>query len=455
MSSASITTTAGPLDVQSIVSQLMNVEQQPLTDSQNKISTYKSELSDIGQISSALSALQTSASSLSSGAFLQSFKATSSDSTIASVTTSTGGIAGSYQLNVSKLAQSRQLVFDENSSGQPITSATTAISGVPSSLTFSVAGTSTTVKLNNGGSGGESLQNISDAINSANAGVNASIVQYNGNYSLVIASANSGSANAFSVTSGGTDSGNTSGNTLAGLQQSSTAATESFAASDALLTVNGVNVSSSSNTLTGVINGASVNLEKAGQVTIGMSQDTSGIATTLQGFVDAYNKVQSTVNSAFNGDMKGDDSLLSIQDQLSSVLQTQEAGVDATTSFAYLSQVGISLQKDGTLALDQTAFNKALTSNPSAVANLFGNSSSTGFADRFNSTINNLLGPTGIVVTKQNDLNQSVTDETSHQTEIQTNLDAMRASYLQQYTTLNATLAQMQQSTSNLAGLLA
>jgi flagellar capping protein FliD len=83
--------------------------------------------------------------------------------------------------------------------------------------------------------------------------------------------------------------------------------------------------------------------------------------------------------------------------------------------------------KDGTLALDQTAFNKALTSNPSAVANLFGNSSSTGFADRFNSTINNLLGPTGIVVTKQNDLNQSVTDETSHQTEIQTNLDALRA----------------------------
>ena len=455
MSAASITTTAGPLDVQTIVSQLMSVEQQPLTDSQNKVATYKTDLSDMGQISSALSALQTSVSSLSSGAFLQTYKATTSDSTIASVTTSTGGIAGNYQLNVSKLAQARQLVFDENSSGQAITSATSALSGVPSSLTFSVAGTSTTVKLNNGGSSGESLQNISDAINAANAGVNASIVQYNGNYSLVLASANSGSANAFSVTAGGSDSGNTSGNTLAGLQQSSNAATESFAASDALLTVNGVNVSSSSNTLTGVIGGASVNLEKAGQVTIGMTQDSSGIASSLQGFVDAYNKVQSTVNTAFNGDMKGDDSLLSIQDQLTSVLQTQVAGVNATTSFGYLSQVGISLQKDGTLALDQTAFNNALTSNPSAVANLFGNSSSTGFADRFNTAINNLLGPTGIVVTKQNDLNQSITDETSNQTEIQTNLSSLQASYLQQYTTLNATLAQMQQSTSNLAGLLA
>ncbi|RQO68203.1 flagellar protein [Aquitalea sp. FJL05] len=455
MTAASITTTAGPLDVQSIVSQLMTVEQQPLTDSQNKVSTYKTDLSDMGQISSALSALQTSVSSLSSGAFLQTYKATTSDSTIASVATSTGGIAGSYQLDVSKLAQSRQLVFDQNSTGQSISSATTALSSVPASLTFSVAGTSTTVNLNNGGSGGESLQNISDAINSANAGVNASIVQYNGNYSLVIASANSGSANAFSVTAGGSDSGNTSGNTLAGLRQSSTAATESFAASDALMTVNGVNVSSSSNSVTGVISGATVNLEKTGQVSIGMSQDTSGIASSLQSFVDAYNKVHSTTSSAFSSDMKGDDSLLSIQDQLSSVLQTQVAGVNAASSYAYLSQVGISLQKDGTLALDQTAFNKALTSNPTAVANLFGNSSSTGFADRFNTTINNLLGPTGIVTTKQNDLNQSVTDETNHQTEIQTNLDALRSSYVQQYTTLNATLAQMQQSTSNLASLLA
>jgi len=455
MSTAAISTNAGPLDVQTIVSQLMSVEQQPLTDSQNLVSTYKTDLSDMGQISSALSGLQSSVSSLSSGAFLQTFKASTSDSTIASVTTSTGGIAGNFQLNVSKLAQSRQLVFDENSSGQPITSATTALSGAPSSLTFSVAGTSTTVNLTNGGSSGESLQNISDAINAANAGVNASIVQYNGNYSLVLASTNSGSANAFSIKAGGSDSSSTSGNTLAGLQQSSTAASESYAASDALLTVNGVNVSSSSNTLTGVISGASVNLEKTGQVTIGMTQDTSGIASTLQGFVDAYNKVQSTVTTAFNGDMKGDDSLLSIQDQLSSVLQTQVAGVNATTSFAYLSQVGISLQKDGTLALDQTAFNNALTSNPSAVANLFGNSSSTGFADRFNSTVNSLLGPSGIVVTKQNDLNQSITDETSHQTEIQTNLTALQSSYLQQYTTLNATLAQMQQSTSNLAGLLA
>jgi flagellar hook-associated protein 2 len=147
--------------------------------------------------------------------------------------------------------------------------------------------------------------------------------------------------------------------------------------------------------------------------------------------------------------------LTSIRNQLSAVLQTPVSGADPVSSYAYLSQVGISIQKDGTLSLDQTAFNKALSSKPAAVANLFGNSSNSGFADRFNTTINNLLGPAGIIVTKQHDLNQNVTDETTHQTQLQTKMSDKQANYLRQYTTLNATLAKMQQSTSNLSGLMA
>jgi flagellar hook-associated protein 2 len=152
--------------------------------------------------------------------------------------------------------------------------------------------------------------------------------------------------------------------------------------------------------------------------------------------------------------MKGD-AALTIRNQLSAVLQTPVSGADPVSSYAYLSQVGISIQKDGTLSLDQTAFNKALSSKPAAVANLFGNSSNSGFADRFNTTINNLLGPAGIIVTKQHDLNQNVTDETTHQTQLQTKMSDKQANYLHQYTTLNATLAKMQQSTSNLSGLMA
>lgn len=474
MSSASITTTAGPLDVQNIVSQLMTVEKQPLTTSQTKLKTFNSKLSDIGQVSSALSGLQTAVSGLASGNFLHTLKASTSDATVATVDTNGSGIAGNYQLNVEELAKPRQLVFDTGSDGNAITSTSTALANVPDSLTLDVGDTSTTVQLRDpvsttatstGSSDGTatatpasvSLQDIADKINAASAGVNASIVQYKGNYSLVIASAEPGSDNAFSISAGGSDSSVTenSANTLAGLQQSDTAVSESNDATDASLTVNGVYVSSSSNTVSDVINGATVSLQKAGEASITMTQDNTSIASKLQGFVDAYNKVQGALDTAASGSMKGDGALTSIRNQLSAVLQTPVSGADPVTSYAYLSQVGISIQKDGTLSLDQTAFNKALSSKPAAVDNLFGNSSNSGFADRFGSTINNLLGPAGIVVTKQHDLSQNVTDETGHQTQLQTKMSDKQANYLRQYTTLNATLAKMQQSTSNLSGLMA
>ncbi|PXX51080.1 flagellar filament capping protein FliD [Aquitalea magnusonii] len=472
MSSASITTSAGPLDVQNIVSQLMTVEKQPLTTSQSKLSSFNSKLSDIGQVSSALSGLQSAVSGLSSASFLHTIKTSTSDATVATVDGNGSGAPGNYLLDVQELAKPRQLVFDTTADGQAITSASSTLPDVPDTLTLAVGGNSTTIALRDTASSNGSatdgaaspsttpaavsLQDIADKINSANAGVNASIVQYKGSYSLVLASAQSGSDNAFSITAGGSDSSleSSSANTLAGLQQSDTAISESNDASDASLTVNGVYVSSSSNTVGDAISGASVNLQKAGQATISLAMDSSSIAGKLQGFVDAYNKVQGAINSASAGTMKGDGSLNTIRNQLSAVLQTPVSGADPLASYAYLSQVGIAIQKDGSLSLDQTAFNKALSSQPAAVANLFGNSSNSGFADRFNTTINNLLGPAGIIVTKQNDLNQNVSDETNHQSQLQTKMSDKQASYLQQYTTLNATLSKMQQSTSNLSGLL-
>jgi len=457
MSTASVTSSVGPLNVQSIVSQLMSVADAPLTDSQNLVSSYQTELSTVGSISSDLSALQTSVTALSSGSFLQAFSATSSDDTTATATSvdGTGGIAGNFQLNISSLAQSRQLVFDENASGSPITSSSAALSGVPSSLTFDVAGTSTTVKLTGTGTNGAvSLSDISNDINNANAGVNASVVEYNGNYSLVVSSTNTGTDNSFSLTSGGTDTGSTSGNTLAGLQQSSTAATESFKAANADLTVNGVDVSSGSNTLTGVIGGATINLQKTGQVNISMTQDTSSITSAVQSFVSAYNQVINDVSSG-QSNMNGDFTLQTVEQELQSTLGTPVSGVDPTTSLAYLAQIGITTKSNGTLSLDTTTFDTALSNNASAVANLFGNSSKTGYADRFDSLINNMLGTNGLIPTLQSNINTNITDQTSKQTELQAQLTAMQTSYTQEYSTLNTSLESMESESNNMTALLA
>lgn len=450
---ASITTSVGPLDVQTIVSQLMAIEQQPLQASQQRVSKFNTQLSDLGKIGSALSALQTSASKLSTGAFLQQFKASSTDTSVAGVTTTSGGVAGSYTLNVTQLAKPRQLVFDQFN-GAAVTDPAAALSGAPTSLSLTVGGKTTAINLTPSPTDTVSLKSISDRINQSALGVSASVVQSNGQYKLVLASNNSGADNAFSISAGGTDSGAASGSTLAGLTQSATAASESYNASNAQLTVNGVNVSASSNHLTDIIGGVNVDITKVGQSTITMSTDNSGIAASLQGFVDAFNQVKASVDSARGGSLKANASILSIQQKLTGILANPVAGADPVSSFAYLAQVGISIQKDGTMKLDQTAFNKALSSNPTAVANLFGNSSSTGFGDRFNAAINDLLGPSGVVETSKSSINTRLTTENSLQSSLNSRLTARQAQYIQQYTALNSALAQMQQATTNLAGLL-
>ncbi|PTU65076.1 MULTISPECIES: flagellar filament capping protein FliD [unclassified Chromobacterium] len=451
---ASITTSVGPLDVQSIVSQLIAVDSQPLTQSQSRVSNYQSQLSSIGQISSALSSLQTASTAMASGSFLQQFQIASTDNTIASASATSGGVAGNYALNVTQLAQPRQLVFDQTSGGQAITDQNAALAGAPGALSFTVNGTTSTVQLGQNGSA-VSLSSIADSINSAGIGVNASVVEYNSKFSLVLASAQSGPANAFSIAAGGSDSGAASGNTLAGLSQSSAAAGESAAAQDALLTVNGVNVSSSSNTLSNVINGATVNLNKLGQVTLNMSQNTANVTSTLQTFVSAYNQVISASNAALNGSMKNNSDVIGLQEQLSGLLSTPVPGVNASSSYAYLAQVGITQQADGTLKLDSSAFTTALNADPGAVANLFGNAQNNGYANAFNTAINNLLGPNGMITADQGDINVKINDETNLQAQLNNQLANEKSSLLNEYTALNSELSAMQQSTSSLANLLA
>ena len=382
---AGITTSVGTIDVQTIVSQLMAIDSRPLLASQKKLEGYNTQLSDLGKIGSALSALQSSITSLSSGSFLQAFKVSASDSSVAGVSTTSGGVSGTYVVNVSKLATSRQLVFDQVGSTK-ITDAQADIPSAPDELKFTVNGKEQTVKLRDKPGDKVTLQSISDKINAEGMGVNASVVKNNGNFKLVLASTSSGTDNAFAITgAGSTDTGKVDGNVMGGLSQSADAASESKLAANAELTVNGVKVTSGSNKVSGAIPGVDLDLYKENaNTTVTLNQDSAGISKNLQSFVDAYNQVLSSIKDARTGSMKGNASVLSIQQQLQSVLTKSIPGVDPVNSFAYLSQVGIAIQKDGTIKLDSTKFNDALKKDPTAVKNLFGNSSNNGIAQLLN-----------------------------------------------------------------------
>ncbi|WP_374420262.1 flagellar filament capping protein FliD [Chromobacterium sp.] len=452
---AGITTSVGTIDVQTIVSQLMAIDSRPLLASQKKLEGYNTQLSDLGKIGSALSALQSSITSLSSGSFLQAFKVSASDSSVAGVSTTSGGVSGTYVVNVSKLATSRQLVFDQVGSTK-ITDAQADIPSAPDELKFTVNGKEQTVKLRDKPGDKVTLQSISDKINAEGMGVNASVVKNNGNFKLVLASTSSGTDNAFAITgAGSTDTGKVDGNVMGGLSQSADAASESKLAANAELTVNGVKVTSGSNKVSGAIPGVDLDLYKENaNTTVTLNQDSAGISKNLQSFVDAYNQVLSSIKDARTGSMKGNASVLSIQQQLQSVLTKSIPGVDPVNSFAYLSQVGIAIQKDGTIKLDSTKFNDALKKDPTAVKNLFGNSSNNGIAQLLNKEINGLLGPTGVVESSKTSINSRITTEKASQDSLTARLTARQKQYIQQYTALNSTLSKMAASTNNLSGLM-
>lgn len=452
---AGITTSVGTIDVQTIVSQLMAIDSRPLLASQKKLDGYNTQLSDLGKIGSALSALQSAITSLSSGSFLQAFKVSSSDTSVAGVSTTSGGVSGTYVVNVSKLATSRQLVFDQIGSNK-ITDAQADIPSAPDELKFTVNGKEQTVKLRDKPGDKVSLQSISDKINAEGMGVNASVVKNGNNYKLVLASTASGTDNAFAITgTGNTDTGRVDGNVMGGLSQSTDAASESKLAANAELTVNGVKVTSGSNKVSGAIPGVDLDLYKENaNTTVTMNQDAAGISKNLQSFVDAYNQVLSSIKDARTGSMKGNASVLSIQQQLQSVLTKSIPGVDPVNSYAYLSQIGIAIQKDGTIKLDSTKFNDALKKDPTAVKNLFGNSSNNGIAQLLNKEINGLLGPTGVVESSKTSINSRISTEKASQDALTARLTARQKQYIQQYTALNSTLSKMAASTNNLSGLM-
>lgn len=365
------------LDVNGIISKLIAVESQPLAGLTKKEASFQAKLTAYGTLSGALSAYQSVLAGLTNLSKFQSFTATPADTTIVTASAASSAVAGSYTVNVTALTQAHTLM----ASGK--TSSTTSLGNGADTLSFrfGTAGSPTsfgvakTVSI----AANSSLQNIADSVNSANIGVSATIVN-DGSASpfrLVFTSSNPGAANSMSVTAA-------SDPTLQGLLTYDQVTvggiknmTQSAAAQDAALTVNGVSISSASNSVTGAISGVTLNLAKIGLTTVSVARDTASVQAAVQAFVKGYNDVNKTLKdlSGYDaktkqgGPLQGDSAVLTIQSQIRRTLSSALTG--ANGSLSTLSQIGIAFQKDGSLALDNTKLQNAITNNFSDIAGLF------------------------------------------------------------------------------------
>ena len=373
------------LDVDSLVGQLVASERAPADSRLNRSEALlQAKLSAFGSLKSALSTFQSSLSSLLNLTTFQARTATVSDAKILTVSAGTEAAAGSYNIEVSQLARAHSLA-----SG--VYSATTAVVGA-GELTFrfgttdydvdtdtysgfavNAAKTEAKVTID---STNNTLAGIRDAINAANVGVSATIVNDGVGFRLLLSSGDTGAKNSLEVSV--TESG------AAGLGQlafnaTATNLTQTVAAQDAQLTINGLSVSSASNTVSSAI--ADVNLTllsttAGAPVSVGVAQDKATVKNAINGFVTSYNSFISTVNSisGYNADTQqggillGDATLRSITSRVRSELN---AAIGGSATLQRLADIGVTTAVDGKLSVDSAALDKVLSDNFNALAGLF------------------------------------------------------------------------------------
>jgi flagellar hook-associated protein 2 len=444
------------LDVNSIISKLMSVEQAPLTQLQSKATTIQTTISAFGAVQSALSTFRDAAQALTLPSTWQATTGTSSDPTAATVSTTSGAAAGNYAISVTNLASSQSTVSATYASGTALVGAGTLHInlGTWTGNAFATQTDPTTGAAKAGiditATATDTLSTLADKINAANAGVSAAIVTDTTGSRLVLSSSTTGAANGFQVT-------NPDG-ALAGLaydpSTGTTGTTLTQPGANANATINGLPVSSATNSLSNVLSGLTVNLLKTTTtpVQVSVAQDTASIKTAINTFVTAYNglasllatdtKYDATTSTA--GPLQGDGTAVSLQRQLRNILGSSST---ASTAFATLSQAGLQVQTDGTIKVNDATLTNALA-NPAQLKSLFAapgasttSTADEGFAQQFRAFGESALGTDGLLSSRLAGLNTSLTKNGTDQDALNDRLAATEARLKAQYTALDTKMA--------------
>lgn len=463
MAGISVSGLGSGLDVQGIVKQLMSIEQQPLQSVQARKKEYNAQLSSYGQLKSAISTLQDKMKALASVDKFEVYSATSSNTDVLTAAASSAASKGTYKVHVEQLAEAEKLRSSgltdaQNSFGNG--SLTIALGADPGdgSNSFAI----------NVDSSNNTLEGIRSAINSAsgNPGVTASIVNDGTSKYLTLTSDKTGATNTITITAAddGTGASSLTAFENASMTQVNTAKDAKIYLEDKPPSAGGtgIEISSSSNTVTGAVEGVTLTLKKtSGYETDGttpvfesvaVDRDTGAVTKSVQDFVDAYNSVRSKLSELRKGNLNGDNTLLSVESQLRGILNSPPSGLG--TSLKYLSEIGIKTERDGSLSLDTTELSDALSSDFSGVAELFSNDNQ-GYAFRMEALAKSMTTYDGLIDAREDGLNSTIKSLEKQEEQWNYRLELTQQRYLSQFTALDSTLTQMQSTSSYLSQQLA
>ena len=455
------------LDLSGLLEKLAVGESQPLVALKKQQASYTAKLSAYGTLQNVLSSFQAAAKKLSDASLFQAVKVTSSATDILAATGSATSAVGGYSVEVTQLARAQSLVAtgvtDPKAAvgqGSVTIDFGTVSGGVLDPVTGKYSGaafapdaarTAQTLVID---SSNNSLEGLRDAINkSAALGVTASIINDGGAspFRLVLNSSQTGAASSLRIAV----TGDASLQSLVAHDYSAVQSLQQTAvAANAALKVNGIGVASSSNTVKDAVQGVTMTLSKAGSSTLTVSRDNAATEAAVNALVNTYNSLQTSAAQLTKYDpakkvgaaLVGDSTLRSIQSNIRAALNTPEAG-----DFKVLSKVGISFQKDGTIALDADKLRTALTDNREAVIELFaGTGGDTGFGKRVSALVQTYIGSSGAISNATAGVSATLKSLDIRYTVTEASVEAKVARYRAQFTQLDLFMSRSNSTTSYL-----
>jgi flagellar hook-associated protein 2 len=448
---AGITSSTGlgsGLDIAGLVSQLVSAEGQPAALSLNKKEVaLQTDLSALGTLKGALSSFQTAVKGLKLESSFQPRTATSSNTDLFTASAGSAAVPGGFSIQVNQLAQAAKMRSGDFTNDKAIMGAGTLTFGLgDKSFNITTDGTTT-------------LAGVRDAINSAsdNPGIKATIINVDSGSRLVLTSDKLGAANTITVAANDSDAND--GNDLGRLASANLVTLQ--APSDAIIHVDGQQVTKDSNTFTDVISGVSINLKKADPAkteTLTIDLDKDAAKTKINDFIKAYNAMSASLGALGSydattkkgGPLLGDSTLRGVQNQVRQALSNPVAGMDGVKTLA---EIGIKTNKEGALELDETRFNKVMASNPDAIGKLF--TSEGGLAKRFDNMLTNYLSSTGSLTARVEGINKQINGIDDQRTKLDTRMADLKARLTKQFTAMDSLLGQLNATGSYLSQQLA
>lgn len=462
------------VDINSMVNQLVALESRPLGQMRARATELQTQVSSYGQLSSLFSALQTAAGKLTGASLWSQAAATSSNTAAVSVVGGASAAPGTYSVSVSRLATSQTVVSQTAypSASELVGSGTLTLElgkWNPPPLNFvpQVGRAPVSITVTNT----DTLQTLRDKINATGAGVTATVVTDSTGARLSLRSNDTGEANTFRLAVADDDGADITDNT--GLSRfaydPATGATDMgrvLPGLNAQATINGIPVESASNEISTAIDGLTLRLrqENFGSADVAVSSDREAVKTAVQGFADAYNALTKAIAeqtkydpaTKVGGPLQGDSSATGLQRQLRNLFN---AGSGASGAFPRLSDVGLQMQRDGTLSVNAAKLDSAM-GNLAELKKAFANTDTAnpandGFARRYAQLAQRVLGVDGSLTTRTEGLRRAITRNGEDQTRLQERVERFQARLVAQYTAMDGNVSRLNALSSYVSQSLA